>query len=373
MSTQRFFNETREQSRVKSAIVSKYFVAWAAVVRSVQGRRAGVNDKIAYIDLFSGPGKYDDGTLSTPVSILSKAIADDKIRDRLVTFFNDSNDHFASSLRDVIAQIPGIKTLKYPPEVGCFEVGQGVVDWLESNKLIPSLVFLDPWGYKGLSLDLVIAATKDWGCDTIFFFNYNRVNMGLNNPFVEEHMEALFGVEQSQKLRQQIAGLLPDERELRIVGNLCEVLADGGRYVLHFRFKGDSGKRTTHHLVFVTKHHRGYGIMKEIMAKESSGVEQGVASFEYNPVDRRQVKQILLLAELAPRPLDELAGMLLEAYAGKTVRMIEIYEDHNMGRPYIKSNYKQALLKLEVDGAISVPKHKKGTFGDNVRATFPAL
>ena len=162
-------------------------------------------------------------------------------------------------------------------------------------------------------------------------------------------------------------------RELRIAGNLCEVLADGGRYVLHFRFKGDSGKRTTHHLVFVTKHHRGYGIMKEIMAKESSGVEQGVASFEYNPVDRRQVKQILLLAELAPRPLDELAGMLLEAYAGKTVRMIEIYEDHNMGRPYIKSNYKQALLKLEVDGAISVPKHKKGTFGDNVRATFPAL
>ena len=373
MLTQRFFNEAREQSRVKSAIVSKYFAAWATVMLSVQGKRAGVSDNIAYIDLFAGPGKYDDGTPSTPVSILSKAIADDKMRDRLVTFFNDGNDDFAASLRDIIAQIPDIETLKYRPEVLNFEVGQEVVDWLESGRLIPSLVFLDPWGYKGLSLDLVNAATKDWGCDTILFFNYNRVNMGLNNPFVEEHMEALFGVEQSQRLRQQIAGLTPDERELAIVENLCEVLAYGGRYVLPFRFKDDRGTRTSHHLFLVTKHARGYEIMKEIMAKESSGAEQGVASFEYNPVEGRHVKQYPLLAELAPRPLDDLAGMLLEGYAGKTISMKEIYEAHNVGRRFIKRNYKDALLKLEADGEILVPKHRKGTFGDNVEATFPAL
>ena len=373
MSTERFFKEVREQSAVKSAIVSKYFAAWATVVLSVQDRRAGLNDKIAYIDLFAGQGKYDDGTPSTPVSILSKAIADDKMRDRLVTFFNDSNEDFVSSLRDVIAQIPGIESLKYLPEVRDFEVGQEVVDWLESGKLIPSLVFLDPWGYKGLSLNLVIAATKAWGCDTILFFNYNRINMGLNNPLVEEHMEALFGAERSQKLRQQIAGLVPDERELTIVENLCEVLADGGRYVLPFRFKDDRGTRTSHHLFLVTKHPRGYEIMKEIMAKESSGAEQGVASFEYNPVDRRQVKQFPLLSELVPRPLDDLAGMLVEEYAGKTISMKEIYEAHNVGRPFIKRNYKDALLKLEADGEILVPKHRKGTFGDNVEATFPAL
>ena len=371
MTTRGFFSEAREQSIVKSAIVSKYFTAWARVMLSVQGRRAVISDKIAYIDLFAGPGKYDDGTPSTPVSILSTVIADSKMRERLVTFFNDGNANFAASLRDVIAQIPGIETLKYSPEVLNFEVGQEVVDWLESGKLMPSLVFLDPWGYKGLSLDLVNAATKDWGCDTILFFNYNRVNMGLNNPFVEERMEALFGVEQSQKLRQQIAGLSPDERELAIVENLCQVLADGGRYVLPFRFKDDRGTRTSHHLFLVTKHPKGYEIMKEIMAKESSGAEQGVASFEYNPVEGRQVKQFPLLAELAPRPLDDLARMLLEEFADKTASMKEIYEAHNVGRPFTRRNYKDALLKLEADGEISVPNHRKGTFGDNIEATFP--
>ena len=370
MTTKGFFYEARQQSRIKSAIVSKYFVAWASVILSAQDRRGNGDGKIAYIDLFSGPGKYDDGTPSTPFFILSKAIADDRLRSRLVTFFNDRDE--AESLRDVIAQITGVETLMYHPEVQSFEVGQEVVDWLESVKLVPSLVFLDPWGYKGLSLDLVNAATKDWGCDTILFFNYNRVNMAVNNAVVEEHMDALFGVERSQELRQQVAGLNPDERELTIVENLCEVLGDGGRYVLPFRFKDDRGTRTSHHLFLVTKHPRGYGIMKEIMAKESSRSEQGVASFEYDPLDLRQVKQFPLLAELAPRPLDELAEILLEEFAGRTVRMIDIYDEHNVGRPYVASNYKKALLKLEEQGEISVPKHRKGSFGDNVVVAFPA-
>ena len=113
MTTKGFFYEARQQSRIKSAIVSKYFVAWASVILSAQDRRGNGDGKIAYIDLFSGPGKYDDGTPSTPFFILSKAIADDRLRSRLVTFFNDRDE--AESLRDVIAQITGVETLTYHP------------------------------------------------------------------------------------------------------------------------------------------------------------------------------------------------------------------------------------------------------------------
>ena len=109
-----------------------------------------------------------------------------------MTFFNDSNKRFVGTLQEVIGQIPRVETLKVSPEIRNFEVGQEVADWLESGKLIPSLIFLDPWGYKGLSLNLVNATTRDWGCDTILFFNYNRVNMGLGNPAVEETDESHF-------------------------------------------------------------------------------------------------------------------------------------------------------------------------------------
>ena len=44
---------------------------------------------------------------------------------------------------------------------------------------------------------------KDWGCDCVFFFNYNRISMGLGNEVVEEHMDALFGKERAEKLRER--------------------------------------------------------------------------------------------------------------------------------------------------------------------------
>ena len=46
--------------------------------------------------------------------------------------------------------------------------------------------------------------------------------------------------------------------------------------------------------------------VKKIMAKESSNIQQGVATFEYNPADAQQP----FLFELS-RPLDDLGGMLL--------------------------------------------------------------
>ena len=372
MTTQEFFGEQSEQSKIKSAIVSKYFEAWSNVIMNTQDKRSGYIN-LAYIDLFAGPGQYRDGTPSTPVQILKKAVADERLRNRLVTFFNDADAGAAEALRDVIRQIPGIETLIIPPDVRNFEVDQEVAEWLGSRPMFPSLVFLDPWGYKGLSLDLVDATTKDWGSDTILFFNYNRVNMALNNPAVVERVEAIFGAEQVGELRQKVEGLSSRDRELVVIEDLCEVLGRGGRYVLHFRFRDERGTRTTHHLFLVTKHPTGYGIMKDIMARESSKAEQGVASFEYNPLDFSEVKQFPLLAGMSPRPLDELGELLLDAFAGRTVRMIDIYNEHNVGRPYVSGNYKKALLQLEEQGKISVVKHRKGTFGDPVEATFPQL
>ena len=77
-----FFDQSSDQSRVKAAIVANYFWAWAKVIMSVAKKRP--NPRIAYIDLFAGPGRYADGTMSTPLLILEKAIADPDMRQMLV-------------------------------------------------------------------------------------------------------------------------------------------------------------------------------------------------------------------------------------------------------------------------------------------------
>ena len=367
MSAESFFDESGEQSAVKTAIVSKYFWGWAKVIMP-QAQKTR-EKKIAYLDLFAGPGRYKDGAKSTPLLILEKAIEDDTMSQMLVTIFNDKDDHNTQDLKFSINQLAGVKKLKYPPDVWNSEVGSEMVKHFSSIQLVPTLFFVDPWGYKGLSLQLVNSVLKDWGCDCIFFFNYNRINMGLNNPMVQEHMAALFGVSRAQTLRKRLEGLSPDDRESCILEELCKALgAKEGRFVLPFSFKNDTGTRTSHHLIFVSKHPLGYSIMKEIMAAESSLHEQGVPSFQYSPAD----KCFPLLFELN-RPLDDLEDMLLAEFADRTITMKEIYELHHVGRRFIKRNYKDVLKKMQAKGVIHCEpsKRPKGTFGDKVKVTFP--
>lgn len=373
MADNSFFEISKEQSRVKTAIVSKYFGAWANVMMGVQDRVDGkYGDKIAYLDLFAGPGRYDDGTNSTPLMILENAIAHEKLRERLITIFNDKDENNTRSLQQAIDSMPGIDLLRYKPMVHQNEVGSEIVKLFDQWRTIPKFFFVDPWGYKGLSLQLVNVVLKDWGCDCLFFFNYNRISMGLPNELVEEHMNALFGVERANALRKKIEGLSPSERELTIVEELCQAIKDTGkRYVLPFRFKGETGKRTSHHLIFVSKDFKGYEIMKDIMAGESSDQQQGVASFEYSSASSLQP----LLFQLS-QPLNELGDLLLQDFAGLVMTRDRIYELHNVDRPYIKKNYTEVLSKLETDGKVKVEStgrnRRKGTFGPTVNITFPS-
>lgn len=357
---------------MKARIVQKYFWAWAKVIIPTTKR---LGNRILYVDLFAGPGRYKDGTLSTPLLVLKEAIADPDMRSMLVTLFNDKDATTAGTLQRAIDTLPGIEKLKHKPQVTNEAVGDRIAKMFEAVRLVPTFFFVDPWGYKGLSLGLINSVLQNWGCDCIFFFNYNRVNMGLNNAAVREHMEALFGRDRADRLRTDAAGLDPSDRETLIVERLSEALKEmGAAYVLPFTFKNDSGTRTNHHLIFATKHFKGYEIMKGIMAKESSEHHQGVASFEYSPASER----FPILAGLS-RPLDELGGRLLRDFAGETLTMNEVYLRHSVDTPYIPSNYKRALAALEADKRIqaqpaaSERRKMRGevTFGDSVLVRFP--
>jgi three-Cys-motif partner protein len=367
-----FFEEPSEQSKVKARIVSKYFEAWAKVmISSVRGR----GDRVAYVDLFAGPGDYRDGTKSTPVMVLEKALADPDMCNMLVTLFNDKQRENAASLKQVINALPGIEQLKYEPQIWTEEVGSELVKLFELTRLVPTLLFVDPWGYKGLSLDLLRSVLSNWGCDCIFFFNYNRVNPALNNPAVREHMNMLFGEQRAGRIRDELARLNPAERESLIVEEMWQALQEtGANFVLPFCFKNEHGTRTTHHLIFASKHFKGYEIMKGIMAGESSIQEQGVASFDYSPASVK----FPLLSGLA-RPLDDLEGMLVQDFAGQTLTMKDVYLKHNVGKPYIEANYKTALANLEAAGKIAANppaadrqiQQGKVTFAGRVIVIFP--
>lgn len=110
--------------------------------------------------------------------------------------------------------------------------------------------------------------------------------------------------------------------------------------------------------------------MKEIMAKSSSSHIQNVPSFEYNPAAAKE-KQISMFE----KPLDKLEKMLLYEFAGSKLTMEQVYERHNVGKCYIRKNYKEALLNLENQGKIKTnraqSKCRKGAFPNKMLVTFP--
>lgn len=174
-----FFNKSKEHSKIKAEIVSKYLAVWAQVICSRV-------DRVLYVDLFAGPGRYEDGTKSTPLLVLEKALENPIMCSKLMTVFSDMEKVNSEKLEKEIKALPGINKMVHTPEVYVDIVDKKMAELFKSMNLIPTLTFLDPWGYKGLTIDLIQSLIKDWGSECIIFFNYNRINIGIKNDLVLE-------------------------------------------------------------------------------------------------------------------------------------------------------------------------------------------
>jgi three-Cys-motif partner protein len=358
-----FFREQREASAIKGDIVAKYLVAWGFVVAP----RAG--DRVVYFDPFAGPGRYEDGNKATPIVVLEAAAGHPQLKKKLISVFRDVSKEHCEALRKNIRDASGIDDLSHPPVVICEEADLGLASHFSQQDLRPTFAFLDPCGFKGVTLDLVNSLIKDWGCDCLFFFNYNEVNRWLAHEGVAIHIEALFGAARAERLRAEANGLRPAQREELVLGTLkAGLLAGPGEYVHSFRFMNTKGSRTSHYLVFVSKSFKGYEIMRDIMAKASSYKQGDVPTYVYTPrIPRPSLFDALIL--------EDLKADLVREFAGQRLAVRELFERHSPGRRFILPNYKTVLRQLEaegrVDAAPAADKRKRNTLGDDVVLIFP--
>jgi hypothetical protein len=86
-----FFSLPTEASRRKQRIVVKYHAAWSQVLRSKTNSPGRIRQNLAYVDLFAGPGKYGDQSVSTPLLIIEAAARDPYMREHLLTRFNEGD------------------------------------------------------------------------------------------------------------------------------------------------------------------------------------------------------------------------------------------------------------------------------------------
>src|ERR1039457_5178786 len=309
-----FFRTPTEASRRKQRIVVKYHAAWSQVLRTRRSSPAGFQRNLAYVDLFAGPGKYGDESLSTPLLIIEAAARDPYMREHLLTRFNEGDPAIAERLEQNLKASEAAKKLANSPKVTCALVEQDILKEIGGIPRCPTLLFADPWGYKGLSVGLLTKFLKPFGNDLIFFFNYNRISSGLNCTLFDETIDKIFGTQVATALRARIARekVKGPEKERLIVDAAGEAFSPfGAQTPVYYPFHAKG--RLSHHLMFISKAPLGNEIMKGVMAGEST---RGAFGF-----DEATETQPLLFPDLN---IEELGRDLLQRFAGQTVSFSDI-------------------------------------------------
>lgn len=373
-----FEYQPRTASLVKTRIVVGYFKPWAKIMANAV--RKELNPRLTYIDLYSGPGRYDNGLASTPIQILEHAIATPDLQQMLLVLFNDESKEHTSALTKTISELPGIESLQQKPRVRTGVVDQDLVDKFKKSRLGPSFSFIDPFGFKGLTLDLVDTLVRSWGSDLVLFFSFNSINRSLTISSVKTHIDALFGKKAADELRAATKTVLTENREELLIEKFIESINGlGYDYVLPYVVERDDKDRTSHYLIFISKDKRGYSIMKDIMYVLSEDKTEGVARFGF--VRSVSKKRTPLLA-LMNSPLKDFADQLCEDFEGQTLSRKLLRDNFDLmypRNPFVDKNWRDVLIGLEdkrriiADPTREKRRKWKGeiTFGEKTNVTFP--
>ncbi|HUV31618.1 MAG TPA: three-Cys-motif partner protein TcmP [Acidobacteriota bacterium] len=355
-------------SRVKSEIVTAYFVAWAGVLNQS-------SEKLVYLDLYAGRGQYWTGEISTPLMVLRRAAELPFLRDKLLAIFNDVKPLNCSHLRKLIDDENFNVKFRNAPIVLQREVDEPLARVLGTKKKPPTFCFIDPYGYKGVSMQLIESVVKDFACECLVFFHTSGINRNMDRPDCRPDFVRLFGEARYKRLLGQSAARARD-REHCILDAFAETAREAGaRYVLPMQFNFKRTRRISHHLVFLTKHPLGFSIMKYVMAKHSSKTDEGIpwyggrVSYVYIEGYEGCAKQLSFGID---GPMAELKDLLRKEFGGRWLRVRDVIDSCDKKQYlYTSQNIKSALSELEKDGRLHVRvpparRRRKGTFADEL-------
>jgi three-Cys-motif partner protein len=348
----------------KHDILRRYLGAWFPILGTY-------NQRIVYIDGFCGPGRYKGGQDGSPVIALKEALKHSQrlSKTRLTFLFTDERPDRIDHLRNELSQIKTPSSFTIQPETGEFDkVLTSLLDGLDANgaKLAPTFAFIDPFGFKGLSFELVKKLLTNDKTEVFVNVMADSINRFLEHPEeqIPQHIVSLFGTPDVLEVAKQFGDR---------VGNLRALyqaqLRKCARFVRFFEMR-DSHGRVIYYLFFAGNHPLGHIKMKEAFWRvdPSSGFSFSDAT---NPDQ-------LVLFEIDETP--KLAELLTHEFAGRKVAVEKIQTYVENETAFISSHMRAALKQLESADRISVEpiktdgkKRKAGSYPQNVLINFRQL
>lgn len=250
-------------TKAKHVILRKYLNAWLPKITKWNG-------KVIFCDGFAGPGVYANGEDGSPI-IAIKTLLEHSYRDRVraeikYLFIEERRDR-CDSLRNAVNQ------LELPKSVDVWiinstyaEAFSDLLDDLdkEESKLAPTFAFIDPFGVKGVPLDIIRRLMAHRGCEVLVTIMVGYLHRFIASPEFEPHCDELFGTDQWRAARE-LAGSTRESFLRRLYQErLLAKDGVGARYARYFTMKNERNV-TIYDLFFATNHPAGIDAMKEAM------------------------------------------------------------------------------------------------------------
>jgi len=334
--------EIEPHTLAKHEILRRYLGAWFPILSTH-------NRKVVYIDGFCGPGRYKGGEVGSPIIALREALKHSKRLDnnQVAFLFMDERDDRIAHLKGELQKFPIPSNFFVQAEAGQFEHKLGkLLNNLEAEglRLAPTFAFIDPFGFKGLSFDLVRRLLINSKTEVFVNVMVDAVNRFLEHPDQQtrQHIVDLFGTKQVLKIAQR-----PCNRVIELRLLYQKQLSKHARFVRYFEMRNCHG-RTIYCLFFASNHPLGHVKMKEAFWKvdTSSGLCFSDAT---NPNQ-------LVLFEIDGTP--ELAGDLLRFFGGQRVSVEQVKKYVEDATPFVATHMRGALRSLEDEKQITVGEFK---------------
>ncbi|KAA2224003.1 three-Cys-motif partner protein TcmP [Chryseobacterium sediminis] len=367
MKENHFFENQTISSKIKASIISEYFPSYCSIITSKYQPK-----QIRYIDLFAGPGFYEDGNPSTPILIGKHCSKIELLRQNVKMIFNDNYYHDAlkTNFKNEFPEGTFAKSIHF----GKSTVGEStaITEFLKANTHsgarnrskndFPSLLFIDPFGYKGIETLVLAEFLKNWGNEIFIFVNTKRIHPALENDKFEGLMQDLFPTTfKKLKNDRRFKATVPEKLNLIIDSLGDEYKTHLGQKIFYtaFKFQEEDVDATSHYILHLTKGARGYDLIKTTYNDFANvgTVFDGVNTYTFDA--KKYETEINELFDEKSINIDKLADELLLKYKNKQLAASQLFDEHQISGLYSRYHYTEALRKL-VD-----QKKIKAIFTDN--------
>lgn len=350
--------EATPHTLAKHAILREYLKAWMPILsRQLSGQKKGAK-KVLFIDGFAGSGEYVGGEPGSPIIAVDTALEQS---DRfpvpicIVSIEKDQERHSVlSGIIDRRREQIVTKQVEVPSPIcaDCeTEINRFFVKCREQGRQFPpALVFLDQFGYSGVSMDLIGKILEHRSCEVLSFMNWRDLNNYMTDKTKWPGITRAFGGDDWT----QVIGLPQGARDRAFLDTYKKALTErgGALYNCHFAMH-DINDTLIYWLFFCTSSLRGLEAMKRAMWKVDT-----TGAFRFSD---KHADQLFLLEGFTQ---DWLADALAEEFAGREVRVSTIRDYVLVDTPCYK--YVDALRSLEkADRLVPLEPpqgHRRGTF-----------